>query len=78
MNKWNGTWTINYTKEYMYVNTGDTKETYLYDDTPYPDPHKEVFTFWWEDMRAREIVTLIQDAYLAGYNHGIRDTLAKD
>ena len=33
----------------------------------------EKFSYWWEDMRPREVLQLIKEAYTKGYERGLEE-----
>ena len=41
-----------------------------------PDDSEATFTYWWEDMRPREVSRLVREVYEEGYVHGVRDGIA--
>lgn len=42
-------------------------------DTTDPQDGGEPFTYWWEDMRPREVKALVQRAYERGYERGLKE-----
>lgn len=36
-----------------------------------PEGSIEEFCYWWEDMRPREVLQLIKEAYTKGYERGL-------
>ena len=51
------------------INWIDEYENYTAD----PQDGEESFCFWWEDMRPREVLELVKEAYERGYNLGIKE-----
>jgi hypothetical protein len=43
--------------------------------SPYEDSEDKIrFTYWWEDMKPREVRELVQEAYETGYERGLEDS----
>ena len=48
------------------------------DHTTTPDDGSGPITFWWDDMRPREVLKLIEEVYNRAYEQGFHDRLAPD
>lgn len=42
-------------------------------ETVVPDGSGKEFVIWWEDMRPKEVLELIKEAYISGYERGLEE-----